>query len=181
MPAFVVEDGTGLANATSYISETEADDLVSPSAAWLAYTTPQKEEALIEATSYFDIRYCGQVKGTALTDTQALLFPREKVYIRNCDTEEDVVPTLLKQVIAELARVYRSRGSLFNEPVSANTPAGEIIKTVDTVGPLREEKVYRDGTGQSQLDNWVTFPKADTMISKLLLSPHLRNSTRAVR
>jgi hypothetical protein len=180
MPTFIVEDGTGLASATSYITEAEADNLVLPSATWLTYTQAEKEEALMVATEYFDVRYCGKIKGSPLTETQRLLFPREDVYIKNCDTAEDPVPDILKSAIAELARVYRDRGSLFNTPLREGVPSGEVIKTVDTVGPLREERVYNDGTGNSSNTPWPSFPKADNMIKQLLVS-NFGNSCKVVR
>lgn len=179
MPTFTVEDGTGLANATSYISEAEADSLVLPSDTWLTYTTAQKEAYLMEATLYFDLRYCGNVKGTPLTETQSLLFPREGVYIR-CDVEEDVVPDILKSAIAELARVYGERGGLFNRTVNQGDATGEIIKTKDTLGPLSEERIYAQGTGSSQNISYPPFPKADSMIAQLLLS-NFSNGLKAVR
>lgn len=180
MPTFVVEDGTGLTNSTSYISVTEADNLVIPDETWLTYTTTQRETYLMAATQYFDLRYCGKVKGSELVEGQALLFPRESVFIRNCDVEEDPVPTILKSAIAELARVYGERGNLFNTTVSQGTANGEIIKTKDTLGPLSEERIYAQGTGLSQNVNYPAFPKADSMIAQLLLS-NFANGCRAVR
>lgn len=75
-----VEDGTGFANAESYVSVVEADALLSfhPSgSAWVAALTADKEEALKAATEFVDFRWrwYGQVK----TDVQALQWPRTKV------------------------------------------------------------------------------------------------------
>lgn len=77
----VVEDGTGLANADSYVSVAEADLLMSATsynADWAALTTGEKEDLLKAATRYLDASY--RWYGKAKTNTQALGWPRTKNY-----------------------------------------------------------------------------------------------------
>lgn len=74
--ALVVEDGTGLANAESYVSVADADayHVDFGNTAWASSTEPAKEAALRRATQYLDSRY--RYRGEPLTDTQALAWPR---------------------------------------------------------------------------------------------------------
>jgi hypothetical protein len=73
--SLIVEDGTGLATAESYVSVADADayHLAMGNAGWTG-TTTVKEAALRRATQYLDARY--RFRGTAKTTTQALLWPR---------------------------------------------------------------------------------------------------------
>ena len=65
----VVEDGTGLADANSYIASADADTYWAnrANAAWAALDDDAKAAALIQATQYLDARY--SFKGCQLADT----------------------------------------------------------------------------------------------------------------
>ena len=58
--AFIPEDGTGSATATSYIDVAYADEYFTDRTvtAWSSLTNPAKQAALIAATDYIDFR-CG--------------------------------------------------------------------------------------------------------------------------
>ncbi|AEP08893.1 DnaT-like ssDNA-binding protein [Micavibrio aeruginosavorus] len=92
--AFVVEDGTGLPDANSYASVAEADAYHTDrgNAAWTG-SNSVKQAALVRATDYVEQAYAGRWKGCALTEEQALSFPRD----------EAVVPAKLKQAVIQLA------------------------------------------------------------------------------
>ena len=72
-----VEDGTGLANANTYVALADADAYFANriNDTWLNGTDDQRSSALIQATQYLDSRYT--FKGVPLTDTQALQWPRQ--------------------------------------------------------------------------------------------------------
>lgn len=74
--ALIVEDGTGLADAESYLSLPAADayHLAFGNTAWNSATDAAKEAALRRATQYLDSHY--QFSGEPLTTTQALSWPR---------------------------------------------------------------------------------------------------------
>jgi hypothetical protein len=78
----VVEDGTGLATAESYLSVAGADTHHagrSTAAEWAALTTGQKEAALRGATDWLVMVYRMAWKGTRVNAVQALDWPRNDV------------------------------------------------------------------------------------------------------
>lgn len=77
----IVEDGSGVVNADSYVSSANADAYHSAfgNAAWASATDPQKDAALRSATQYLDSRY--RFKGVRKTYAQALMWPRSSVWL----------------------------------------------------------------------------------------------------
>lgn len=74
--ALVVEDGTGLAQADSYISVEQADTYMTRMGhdAWVTAAQDDKEKALRQATQYVDSRY--RYKNQPLKPEQSLEWPR---------------------------------------------------------------------------------------------------------
>lgn len=108
---FVVEDGTVVAGANSYVSVSEADDIITvnihQSTAWLALTTTQKEYLLIWATRTLD-QYADWY-GTKTDEDSPLRWPRTGV----CDRDGNAIganeiPQALKDATALLASSLRA-------------------------------------------------------------------------
>jgi hypothetical protein len=112
MFAFVVETGSGLANATSYVSIAEADDyyVIDPnfSATWANLTLEVKQYLLAWATRILDQKSIW--KGVlSVPDTQALRWPRTYVYDRDDRLiAPDSIPKQLKEATFELAKWLRA-------------------------------------------------------------------------
>jgi hypothetical protein len=77
----IVEDGTGLSTAETYISVADADTYFSNRAntTWSALTTANKEASLRKAADYLLQVYRLRWKGTRVNSTQALDWPRSYV------------------------------------------------------------------------------------------------------
>lgn len=114
--ALVVEDGTGKADAESYISVVDASayHTARGNAAWAALASDTiREQCLRKATDYMVQNYRASWKGARMTATQALDWPRGNVYttpfINGASNEypylvaDDIVPTEVKNACAELA------------------------------------------------------------------------------
>lgn len=129
--ALIVEDGSGLPNAESYISVEDADAYFSArgNASWAALTVEAKEAALRLATDYMSAAYGGKWCGKRLTDTQALDWPR---------TGRDGIPEALKRQCAELA-VRASTGPLMADQ-------GAAVQS-ETVGPISVTYAKGGSTG----------------------------------
>lgn len=101
--SLIVEDGTGLSTAESYISVADADTYIAAykgaDATWDAATDATKEVAARQATQYLDGFYSW--KGVTLTSTQALDWPRTGVYDER-DVLIEGIPTDLENATAEV-------------------------------------------------------------------------------
>jgi hypothetical protein len=92
----VVEDGTGLSNADSFVSVAYADTYFTTRgvSAWASLTN--KEALLIKATDYIEAVYSEAWKGVTLNYTQSLSFPR-------IIDDATVYPDRLLKAVCELA------------------------------------------------------------------------------
>lgn len=99
---FLVEDGTGLTNATSYVDVTSADDYANfiGNSDWVGLEVADKERYLQLATMFIDDILIWN--GDLLDYTQALNFPREDLIDRNGRSVEGV-PDPIKLSTIQLA------------------------------------------------------------------------------
>jgi hypothetical protein len=103
----IVEDGTGVTGANSYITVADADAYIEANsfafADWDALSTAQKEALLVWGTRYIDIRV--KWEGTKVYSDLWLSWPREGVYDHENDAvDSDVIPIRLQYAVAEVAR-----------------------------------------------------------------------------
>lgn len=105
--ALEVEDGTGKANAESYISVADADTRRSNlggDAGWTAASTAEKEAALRKSTEYMLQAYRDRWQGYRQVTEQALDWPRNSVVVDEfVVVDSDVVPAEVKNACADLA------------------------------------------------------------------------------
>ena len=149
--AFVVEDGTGKADANSYVSVADADayaaDHELPSK-WSSATTAQKQKALRLATQNLDARYNGRWLGTRNIRLQALDWPRFNV--EDSDgylVDFNVVPQAVKDATVELAlrQVQLASGTLL---IPDQSSPGTIASESVSIGEISESITYVGGRGQ---------------------------------
>lgn len=100
----VVEDGTGINNADSYVCLAFADDyfLSRGFSKWQELAEEQKEIALVNATDFVDNTF--QWKGVKISSEQALNFPRQNLFDANGFAVSGV-PTPVKQAVCEAIRI----------------------------------------------------------------------------
>lgn len=123
--AFIVEDGTGVANANSYIDVAWADTYFTDrgNTDWTDASTSAKQVALIRATDYIDVTYV--FIGIKASSEQGLEWPRS--YAIDIYGEELTgIPTILKKAVAETA---------------VRALAGELIEDFDSQGRIKRERV----------------------------------------
>jgi hypothetical protein len=163
--AIVVEDGSGLANAETYISVADATSYFTKRGKGDAWDEVEdKEAALRLATEYMLAVYRPLWAGARVTDTQALDWPR--VDVPRLDSAggyrtypsyyaQNVVPEEVKRACAELA---------------LKTPNGDLLIDQEArqvkrekVGPLETE--YFDGASGGEQ---IRYPMVDAMLQMLL-------------
>lgn len=131
--ALVVEDGTGLSTAESFISVADAGTRRSnlgDNTAWDALTTTQKEQALRKATEFMEQRFRNRWKGTKLLRDQALSWPRYGAEVDGYALESNYVPADIANACADLAL------KSLTDTLNADLTRG-IVR--EKVGPLETE------------------------------------------
>ena len=100
-----VETGTGLADAETYISTSDADTYHAArgNAAWAALSAESKEAALRRATDYMGQAYRLRWAGQRATSTQALDWPRTGAVVDGFTLASDLVPAAVSRACADLA------------------------------------------------------------------------------
>jgi hypothetical protein len=104
---FVVENGSGLSNATSYVALDEADDLavlnIHNSDTWLALTADDKRNLLIYASRILDARTTWN--GERVTLSQGLEWPRKGLIDRYGNAVSGAaVPYNVRWAVVEFAK-----------------------------------------------------------------------------
>lgn len=160
--ALTPEDGTGLANADSYISLSDATarHLSLGSAAWAAAASDTvREQALRRATVYMEQAYRSRWSGQRVNSTQALSWPRYGVVVDCWTVDSDSVPAEIANACADLAL------KALSDDLNADLTRGVVRKKV---GPIETE--YDRLSPQSK-----RFPAID-----MALSPYLKGSAANV-
>lgn len=190
--AFVVEDGTIVANANSYITTAFFDEYFADRGVVVtALTTQQKQQACVRATDYIDKRFGKLFRGDVSSSTQELEWPRIDAFDDD-DYSINGIPKALKQATAEYAWRSHNLGELapdpalaFNTRDSLGTGETESASNVESlrqkVGPIETETKFgssnssstRMATGSSLVANDFipAYPAADLLLEELIDSP----------
>jgi len=176
---FTVEDGTGLAGANAYASVASVDDYHSGRgfAGWDG-TNAQKQAAIVRATDHVDRVFRSRFKGVKNSSSQALEWPRYGATDGSgYELSSTELPSALTNAIAEYALRSLLIGVLTpdpSSPVPAQTfavgesrqtsPAGDVIRSRDKVGPIESETEYRQQSAVLP-----RYPAADMMLADLLV------------
>lgn len=140
---FVVEDGSGLTNSTSYTSVATADlymtDLHPADATWAAASTDDKQNALMDATRYLDLTYGSRWSERRTNQVQVLDWPRTFVEDRDgFSIDADEIPLKLQYAATEMA--WRA----LTETILPDTAVGadRISRKRTKVGPIETETTW---------------------------------------
>lgn len=173
--ALVVEDGTGLSTAESYVSVARADTYVSNflrnHATWSGASEADRERALREATQTIDLIFGQRFKGYRKSGLQGLLWPRSEVYAEDgYAVSASEVPQAVERATIELAwkHINDSGPSTTTGDSTGVIPdqaAGEnIVEESVKVGPITETIKY----GADAKDEQKTFNKVEMILADLM-------------
>jgi hypothetical protein len=168
--AFVVEDGTGLANANSYVTVLEYIDYYADRGIdKTSETDDQIQGYLVQGTAFIDLTYtfCGD----KLTTTQSLKFPR---LIDDVDT---LVPTQVKYatiIMGDSVSTLPSGGSLYKDPNQ------NISRNKEKVGPIETDVTYTTGGDRTNtsIESW--YPEVTQYLDAYICSGGLSANQRRV-
>ncbi len=160
----IVEDGSGRADAESYISVAEANTYFLANgepASWMQARDDRKETALRVATRSLNLLYYGKWSGIKASAGQALAWPRMSVY----DADgfvllTNTLPPMLKAATAALALRWLQDSTSVLGDVSVDSAA--IVSESVTVGPITEQKTYQGAKNSKK-----SFPEIDAMVKTL--------------
>jgi len=162
--SLIVEDGTGLSTAESYISVANADarHAALGMTNWATLSDTEKEQALRRATQFMEQRYASRWRGTRLLRAQALSWPRYGAEAYGWAIESTIVPDVVANACADVA-LEAAAGDL--------NPTLERGIVREKVGPLETE--YDPYSSQAK-----RYPAVDQA-----LAPYLQGggSSRLVR
>lgn len=150
--AFIVEDGTGLTNATSYTSVAEADAYFAidelNSATWAAFTTGKKENLLQQATRHLDLVF--DYEGNKAFTSASLRWPRTQVVdLEGNAVSSSSVPLAIKYATCEMALAFSSTD------FSADPSDKGIKELVVDVIEIKFDKGDRRGAAPDRVRNWL--------------------------
>lgn len=150
----VVEDGTGVVDADSYVSVETVDSYAVNFGytSWAALTTDRKEINIRKATQFLDNKY--PMPGTPLKLDQGLHFPAKGVYV--FDSCISGVPKQVKNAVCELAIAGITTD--LTESVQGRTYTYRKVKAGDV------EKTERYDSDNPEK----TFQTAEMLLSPLL-------------
>jgi hypothetical protein len=164
--ALVIEDGSGRADAESYISVSDCDayHAARGNAAWTGEVAV-KEAALREATAFVEDSYRGLWRGVRAKWEQALAWPRFGVIDQDSfHLASNQVPSLVMDAVCEAAlRAIQS----------------DLTPDLDRGGRIKRQKVdvieteYRDDAPVGK-----TYPEIENKLSCLLVNPYVLQATR---
>lgn len=164
--AFIVEDGTGLENATSYVDMDYATEYAETYFTtdfyntWINATGEEKERGLNGASMYLDNTYT--FRGIPQTNTQALQFPRGMVYTEGMAAITGV-PRAIKQATC-LAAIRIMKGIALSPDISRG---GVIRERVEGAIDI----TYADGGSA-----YTKFTEIENLLKKANLIKANRNS-----
>lgn len=128
--ALVVEDGSEVSGANSYVTVTEANDWFASvnDSEWAALADAEKERHLIMAAGHVDSENIYPLSGTRGTVTQALSWPRDNATYQNGgpDVPANAIPNDVKR--AQIVAAGQSRKGLLPTGGTAATGGQETKK-----------------------------------------------------
>lgn len=168
----IVEDGTGMSTANSFVDVATADAYLSARGitTWAGLQQPEKEQALIRAADFMRLYRWQGVRSVA---GQALDWPRMYVRAFDADVAINSIPTDVKNAQIELA--WRGAGGPLLPDIKGDDTGRVVTKKVEKVGPIDVETTYAS-RGQMAVP---TFPVWSAVL--VILDPYLRNSMGVYR
>lgn len=158
--AIIVEDGTMVSGAESFISVSDADTYHANrgDTVWAALTTTEKEQSLRKATDFMEAKYGKKWAGYKNSSSQSLSWPRKWVPLNDLITVEYVLDTVVPVEVMNACAELAVRSS--TEELSPDKQKGAVIREkVDVI-----ETEYASYSPSSS-----RYKKVDEMLSKYLI------------
>ena len=185
--AFVVEDGSSLADATAYMTVQEVRDHHTDRGIDLSATLdPAMETSIVNATDYMDKRFGRRFRGEKKQREQSLEWPRVSAYDDDDKLMSGIVLNLKRACAEYTLMVIQFDRNLAPVPAPGfgiidpadgsvtNDSSGMITEKAEEVGPIKERTKYSDSlhkpmTGSGNLIQQIPeYPQADLWMEELI-------------
>lgn len=106
MVTLVVEDGSNVADSNTYVDVAYADTIaeLQNNFKWIDCPVEKKNKHLVNATNLIEMLYGPRYKGSILTSSQSLLFPRTAFHDSNGRVvDQNTIPKELKNAVVQAA------------------------------------------------------------------------------
>lgn len=142
--ALIVEDGSIVANANTYVSDQDYQNYANQRGLTIGSDSVAREAQLIRAMDYIE-KHRAQFKGRKVSSTQSLQWPRNGVYIDNDPFAGDAIPTELKNAQIEAAVATANGVDLLPSQCKQNVSS-------ESIGDLSVSYFYGGSWDDLQLD-----------------------------
>lgn len=112
--ALLIEDGTGVAGANSYVTDLEYTDYATARGLTVGVDAEAREIELISSMDYLFSRE-SDMQGERTEGAQENVYPRANVFIRDIRLDSDSIPIELKNAQMEGGAAANSQSLLINE------------------------------------------------------------------
>ncbi len=157
--ALIVEDGSIVENANTYIDIAYLDAYWTALGNADAVTSLTKEVNILQAMQYIENYYGQRYQGSKVDADQSLLWPRSGVTLEGFALDEDVIPERLKKAVSEATEKARL-GLLPSDIQAAN-----MYVTRKKVGPI---EIEYGGSGGAVYNPNNVFQMIDWLMGPLL-------------
>lgn len=158
--ALIIEDGSGVVGANSYVDAAYASSYASSRGENLPTDPAEVEKLLIQAMDYIEA-FRNQFQGSKTDPTQELQWPRINVVIDDQDFPSDAIPKELRLAQSQLAIDSYAIGGL-----TPTTDSYAIAK--EKIDVIEVEYATGGRLSGSSPPAQPTFPKADAFLEPLL-------------
>lgn len=162
--SFVVEDGTGLANANSYAAYAGLVAYFADRGTVIAQAQNLVEQALIRATDFIDQRY--RFQGCKLAPgVQALQWPRYGVELDGYCLPAAPLPAKLLAATYELAS--RALAADLSPDPTFDASGVAVVASTDKVGPIEVTREFSGGSASSSFAP--VYPEVTALLRDLVV------------
>ncbi len=164
---FIIEDGTGLADATAYADLAVADQYLENTdrkTAWRVFSSKERQAALIQGADYLDQKFRRAFKGERFSSTQRLEWPRNQVFdelgalVPAAEIPEDILNGSVEYAFEAAAAPLA--------PTPTTDASGLVVTgTKEKVDVLEESKTFSDKYPVATVR---AFPRAKLVIRRWL-------------
>ena len=163
MATLIVEDGSIVSGANTYVTVAEFQQFCSERNISITDTYGDESELLIQAMDYFEQQ---PFKGIKFIETQSLQFPRSDFYLDGYLTDSDAIPQLVKDAQITIAISI----------MQGNDPLSTLDRSVkrEQVDVLEVE--YMDNAGPT-----VMIRSIGNIMRKLVTSSSMGSNFRTIR